>query len=105
VVLHSPLPRLLTGALVVVVGTTLASPSFAAPPATHPIRAAAAAKVAALPMPALAQAQAPSAPAAANGEKPFLKTAKGQLAAALLAGALGYTFYSFSHDRVKSPER
>jgi hypothetical protein len=37
--------------------------------------------------------------------KPFFKTTKGAIALVLLAGSLGYTFYAFSNDRVKSPAK
>ncbi len=104
--------RLLAGALAVIVGSMLvAPPAFAAGPATpgspSPIAAAATARVEALPAATLAQA-APAAPPAAVAEtsgKPFFKTTKGAVALVLLGGALGYTFYSFSNDRVKSPAK
>jgi hypothetical protein len=104
--------RPLAGGLVFIVGLTLvAPPAFAAGPATvaapHPIAAAAAAKVEAMPAASLAQATQAAPPRAADDEtdKPFLKTTKGAIALALLAGAFGYAFYSFSHDRVKSPAK
>ena len=104
--------RLLAGALALVLGSTLvAPPAFAAGPATaaspRPITDAATAKVEAMPAATLAQAaQAAPTPAAADETgKPFLKTTKGALALALLAGAFGYAFYSFSNDRVKSPAK
>jgi len=105
-------PRFLAGVLALVLGLTLvAPPAVAAGPATaaspRPIAAAATAKVEALPAATLAQA-AQAAPAAAPAEtsgKPFFKTTKGAIALVLLAGSLGYTFYSFSNDRVKSPAK
>jgi hypothetical protein len=104
--------RLLAGALALVVGLTLvAPPAFAAGPATvatpRPIAAAATAKVEAMPVAGLAQAAqaTPAAAPAETGNKPFFKTGKGALALALLAGSIGYTFYSFSNDRVKSPAK
>jgi hypothetical protein len=98
---HWPLARLLAAALALLVGVTFAAPpAQAAGPATGPISAAAAAKVAAMPN---AQAAQPAAPA--TSQKPFIKTGKGALAFVLLAGALGLTFYSFSNDRVKSPAK
>lgn len=104
--------RLLAGALALVVGLTLAAPpAFAGGPAPEPrpIAAAAAAKVEAMPAATLAQATpaAQAAPAALTeaGDKPFFKTTKGVVALALLAGGLGYTVYSFSNDRVSSPQR
>jgi hypothetical protein len=105
--------RLLAGALAMTVGLTfVAPPAFAATPAPGPLAAAAAAKVESAPAEALVQAaqaapavQAAPAAAASTGDKPFLKTTKGVLALALLAGGLGYTVYSFSNDRVSSPQR
>jgi hypothetical protein len=105
--------RLLAGALAMTVGLTLvAPPAFAATPAPGPLAAAATAKVESAPAEALVQAaqaapavQAAPAAAASTGDKPFLKTTKGVLALALLAGGLGYTVYSFSNDRVSSPQR
>ena len=101
--------RFLAGTLALVLGLTLvAPPAFAAGPATatspRPIAAAATAKVEALPASTLAQA-APAAAPAQTGDKPFLKTTKGAVALALLAGAFGYAFYSFSNGRVKSPAK
>ena len=95
--------RLLSGALALLVGVMLSAPPAFAAGAAKPLAAAAATKVAAIPSAALAQAAQPAAQPAAD--KPFLKSGKGALALALLAGALGYTFYSFSHDRVKSPAK
>jgi hypothetical protein len=105
--------RLLAGALALVVGLTLAAPpAFAGSPAPEPgpIAAAATAKVEAMPAATLAQAATPAAQAAPTaiteaGDKPFFKTTKGVVALALLAGGLGYTVYSFSNDRVSSPQR
>jgi hypothetical protein len=102
--------RLLAGALAFVVGLTLvAPPAFAAGPVPgpRPMAAAAAAKVEAMPAATLARAaQAAPAPATAEtGDKPFFKTGKGALALVLLAGSIGYTLYSFSDDRVKSPAK
>jgi hypothetical protein len=86
------------------VGVTLAAPpALAGGGSPRPLNTAAAARVAAIPNAALAQAAAPAAQPA--GGKPFLKTGKGALAVVLLAGALGYTVYSFGHDRVRSPIR
>jgi len=111
-VTHLKHARLLVGALALVLGLTLvAPPAFAAGPATatspRPIAAAATAKVAALPAATLVAAvqAAPAAAPTDTGDKPFFKTTKGALALVLLAGALGYTFYSFSNDRVKSPAK
>ena len=105
--------RLLAGALALVVGSTLvAPPAFAASPAPGPLAAAATAKVESAPAEALVQAaqaapavQAAPAAAVPTGDKPFLKTTKGVVALALLAGGLGYMAYSFSNDRVSSPPR
>jgi hypothetical protein len=111
-VTHMKHARFLAGALALVLGLTLvAPPAFAAGPATagspRPIAAAATAKVEALPAATLAAAvqAAPAAAPAEAADKPFFKTTKGALALVLLGGALGYTFYSFSNDRVKSPAK
>ncbi len=103
--------RPVAGALAFVVVLTCVAPrAFAAGPATvatpRPIAAAATARVEALPAASLAQAaQAAPTPVGGSEEKPFLKTAKGAVALALLAGVFGYAFYSFGHDRVKSPAK
>jgi hypothetical protein len=104
--------RFFAGALAVVVGLTLAGPpAFAAGPAAppRPIAAAADARVAGAPTRALAQATPasgkPAAAPADAGGKPFFKSTKGAIALALMAGALGYMTYSFSHDRIKSPAK
>ena len=99
--LHLQKARPLAGALALAIGVTFAAPppSTAAP---RPIASAAEAKVAALPTSALAQA----APASTStSDKSFIKTKKGAIAVVLLAGAIGYTAYSLSNDRVKSPAR
>ena len=104
--------RFLAGILALAVGLMLvAPPAFAAEAAAvadpRPIAAAAAAKVEAIPAASLAQAaQATPATAPAEaGDKPFFKTGKGAFALALLAGSIGYTVYSMSNDRVKSPAK
>lgn len=109
---HLKHARLLAGSLALVLGLTLvAPPAFAAGPTTagspRPIAAAATAKVETMPAATLAAAAqaAPAATAAEMGDKPFFKTTKGAIALVLLGGALGYTFYSFSNDRVKSPAK
>jgi hypothetical protein len=109
---HRMRARFLGGVLALVLGLTLvAPPAFAAEPATgaalRPIAAAANAKVEALPAEVRAQA-APAAPAAApaeTGKRPFFKTTKGAIALVLIAGTLGYTAYSMSNDRIKSPAK
>ena len=106
--LQSQLARLLVGVLAIVVALTLAAPPVLAAPPPQPTTTDAAARAAAVPGPVLAQATAtaPTSPSAqAPGPKPFLKTTKGALALALFAGAVGYTAYSFGHDRVHSPAR
>jgi hypothetical protein len=109
-VTHLNHARLLAGALAVIVGSMLvAPPAFAAGPATpgspRPIAAAATAKVAALPAASLAQAAPAAAAVAETSSKPFFKTTKGAVALVLVGGVLGYTFYSFGNDRVKSPAK
>ena len=102
--------KLLAGALALVVGlTVVAPPAFAAGPAPdpRPITAAAAAKIEAMPAAGLAQV-APAAPATApidTAHKPFFKTTKGAIALVLMGGTVGYTVYSFSNGRVKSPAK
>ena len=104
---HWPIARILCGALAILIGlTAVAPPALAASPSPRPLTNAAAAKVAAIPDAALAQSPQATAPAAtkpADGQS-FLRSPKGAIAVALLAGALGYTVYSFSHDRVQSPK-
>ncbi len=105
--------RFLAGALALVVGLTLAGPpAFAAGPAgpaPRPIAAAADAKVASAPAEVLAQTTPASgkpatAPADAGGRS-FFKSTKGAIALVLFVGAIGYTGYSLSHDRIKSPAK
>jgi hypothetical protein len=99
--------RRLAGALAVVVGLTLvAPPAFAAvpAPASHPITAAATAKVAALPAASLAQA-APAAAPPASADKPFFKTPKGVVALVLTAGATAWLIQSRNSNKVTSPGR
>jgi len=103
--------RLLAGALALIVGLALMAPPAFAAEATaaadpRPITAAAAARVEAMPAAALSQAAKPATTAPAEtGQKPFFKTTQGAIALVLLGGALGYTFYSMSNDRVKSPAK
>jgi hypothetical protein len=63
--------------------------------------------VEAIPTASLAQATqaAPAAASAETGNKPFFKTTQGAIALVLLGGTLGYTVYSMSNDRVKSPAK
>jgi hypothetical protein len=106
--------RPLAGLLALVVGLVLAAPPvFAAEPTPDPsptprptLAEAAAAAVDALPSGTVAAAaQTAPAPSPAPEGKSFFKTGKGAVALALLAAGLGYTAYSMSHDRVKSPEK
>jgi hypothetical protein len=104
--------RLLAGGLTLILGMTLAAPpAFAVGGATmdtpRPIAAAATSKVAAMPAANLARAAqaVPAAPPGETGQKPFFRSTKGVLALVLLGGVLGYTVYSFSNDRVSSPQR
>jgi len=86
-----------------------APPAGAAEPAPQPspeptLSASADAALEAMPSATLAAAaQAMPEPARGPDDTSFFKTGKGVAVLALLAGGLGYTIYSFSHDRVKSP--
>lgn len=97
------------GFLALVLCSTVAvTPAAAAGPAVSgPIATAAARRVAALPDASATQASQPAAAAdaAAAPARPFFKTTKGAIAAALMAGTLGYAVYSFSNGRVKSPSK
>jgi hypothetical protein len=109
--------RPLAGVLSLLVGLTFAAPpAFAADPAPSPSPApqptlteAAVAAVDALPAATVARAaqaaQAVPAPSSAPEDRSFFRTGKGAAVLVLLAGGLGYTVYSFSHDRVKSPAK
>jgi hypothetical protein len=102
--------RPLAAFLAIALCSTVAAPPAAAagpapaPAPARPLAAAAEAAGAALPQSAVAQTPAPAATPAADS-KPFFKSTKGVLALVLTAGALGYMGYSFSSDRVKSPQR
>lgn len=106
--------RSLAGFLALLVGLTfVAPPAFAADPAPKSTPApqptlveTAEAALEAMPAATLAQA-AQTAPEASSApsEPSFFKTGKGAAVLVLLAGGLGYTVYSFSHDRVKSPQK
>jgi hypothetical protein len=108
--------RPLAGLLALLVGLTFAAPpaiaSGPAPettPTPRPTLATSAANaVAAMPAAAVARAaRAQSAPTVANAgsDQSFFKSGKGAAVLVLLAAGLGYTVYSFSHDRVKSPQK
>lgn len=104
--------RPLAGALAFVMGLALVAPpaliAEAPEPATTAERSlaqAVAAKVEAMPPAALAQAAQVEPATAAPGDKPFLKSRKGVVAAVLMGSVLGYMAYSFSSDRVKSPAK
>lgn len=51
--------------------------------------------------------QTPPDPAPATTEEPksFLGSTRGRIALVLLAAGIGWTIYSHSHDRIKSPIR
>jgi hypothetical protein len=102
---NAPLARLLAATLAVLVGITLTAAPVAAAPAQPTIAAAAKAQVDAVPAASLAQTAAAPAQAPAAPSKSFFKSGKGAFAGVLLAGMLGYTVYSFSNDRVKSPAK
>jgi hypothetical protein len=106
--------RPLAGLLALVVALVFAvPPAFAAEPAPDPsptprvtLAEAAVAAVDALPAATLMQvAQAAPTPSPAPEGRSFFKTGKGAAVLVLLAAGVGYTAYSFSHDRVKSPEK
>jgi hypothetical protein len=102
--------RPLAAFLAIALCSTVAAPpaAVAAPAPARPLAAAAEAAGAALPQSAVTQAPkaAPAATAPVVSEsKPFFKTTKGVVALVLMAGALGYMGYSFSNDRVSSPQR
>jgi hypothetical protein len=106
--------RPLAGLLALVVALVFAAPpAFAAEPTPDPsptpratLAEAAAAAVDALPAATVAQAaQAAPAPPPAPEGRSFFKTGKGAAVLVLMAAGLGYTAYSISHDRVKSPEK
>jgi hypothetical protein len=104
--------RALAAGLALLVGFTFgAPPAFAADPVPEPTPApqptlveTAEAAIEAMPAATLASAaQAAPEPTSAPSDPSFFKTGKGAAVLVLLAGGLGYTVYSFSHDRVKSP--
>lgn len=105
---NAPGARWLAAGLAALVGMTLSAGTVAAAPA-RPIAAAAEAQVAALPAATLAQTPVSDVPASPSPSpspsRPFFRSGKGALAGVLLAGMIGYTVYSFSNDRVKSPAR
>jgi hypothetical protein len=93
-----------------IVSAMLAAPVQATEPApdarpAKPLSTAVAAKLAAMPAPAL-KAQDP-APSAGGTDRGFFSTPKGVVAVVLMAAGLGYTVYSIKNDRdpVKSPIR
>ncbi len=106
--------RPLAGAMVVLLGLTLCAPPVAAgePKAVRAtsssqptLATAAAAKVAAMPVPTRALTQA--APAAPTEGKSFFKSPMGIIATVLLAGGIAYMTYSAVEDSkpVQSPVR
>jgi len=107
--------RALAAGLAFLVGLSFAAPpAFAADPAPSPspspepsLAETAEATLDAMPSATLArgaQMDTPE-PATAPSSPSFFKTGKGAAVLILLAGGVGYTVYSFSHDRVKSPEK
>jgi hypothetical protein len=109
--------RPLAALLALVFGLAVAAPpAFAAEPTPEPspnpqptLAAAALAAVDALPAATLTRtaraAQTAPEPVATPEDKSFFRSGKGAAVLVLLAAGLGYTVYSFSHDRVKSPEK
>jgi len=82
-------------------------PTPAATAAPTPVRSAAEARLDALQPSEVAAAttQTPMVEPASSDDRSFFKTKKGAFALVLLAGGLGYMIYSFSNDRVSSPQR
>ena len=103
--------RPFAGLLALLAGLTFAAPpAIAAEPTAEPTATprptlveTAEAAVEAMPAATLQAAQAPPAPTSAPSDPSFFKTGKGVAVLALLGAGLGYTVYSFSNDRVKSP--
>ena len=81
-----------------------AEPTASKPPAQGKLATAALAKAAAGEARAL---QAPQATPSTTTEEPrsFFGSTRGRIAVVLLAGGIGWTIYSNSHDRIKSPIR
>ena len=88
-------------ALAVAFGLAVGAPPASAEP-TRPLSSAAAAKADRV---KLSKAIAQDAPAASTDSGGFFKSKKGVAALVLFAGALGYTLYSRSDDRVHSQVR
>jgi hypothetical protein len=86
--------------LVVAIGLAAGAPPASASEPTRPLSSAAAAKADRV---KLSKAIAQDAPAASTDGGGFFKSKKGVATLVLFAGALGYTIYSRSEDRVHSP--
>ncbi len=100
-----PLAGILALSLLALVAPPVSAGETPAGPPSN-LAAAAAAKVEAAPAARLAAAtQGTIAPGTPSAPGSFFKTRRGAVTLALLAGAIGYMGYSFSHDRVKSPEK
>jgi len=105
--------RIVAGALALLVALAFsAPPAGAAEPRPEPspspepstLAGSVDAALEAMPSATLAAAaQTTQEPPSGPDNPSFFKTGKGVAVLALLAGGLGYTIYSFSHDRVKSP--
>jgi hypothetical protein len=80
------------------------APPAAAAPVTSTLTAAALAKAAVLEPRAIAATQEAS-PRGREETRSFLGSPRGKIALVLLAGGIGWTIYSNSHDRIKSPIR
>jgi hypothetical protein len=101
----------LVGLLAFVMAVTFTAPAYAADeaatvaPAAGPLRAAVEAKLSTTQVPAEAVTTQAAATEGAAPSKSFFRTGKGIAVIALMAGGVGYTLYSKSHDRIKSPIR
>lgn len=101
----------LAGLLALAVAVTVTAPTHAADeaaavePAPAPLRAAVEARLSTTQVPAEAVTTQAATSEGAPPSKSFFRTGKGIAVIALMAGGVGYTLYSKSHDRIKSPIR
>jgi hypothetical protein len=102
--------RLWAGLLAVAVGLTLvATPAWAgeapSPVAPKTLKAATAAKLAALDTNKALMLNQDAAGASAEGSKTFFRTRKGAVTAVLMVGAIAWVLVSRSQDALHSPAR